>query len=90
METVQPIPAGRPYLLLISKKKITCHLVDFTVASDQRVKIKENKQIDKYLDDARELKRLWYLNETVIPIADGKLGTITENLKKKLDELEIR
>ena len=36
-----------------------------------------------YLDLARELKRLWNLKVTVIPIAFGELGTISRNFDKK-------
>ena len=32
--------------------------MDFTVPADHRVKLKENKKRDKYLDLARELKNL--------------------------------
>ena len=42
--------------LLVVKKKRTCHIVDFDVSADHRVKLKENKKRDKYLDLARELK----------------------------------
>ena len=35
----------------------TCPLVDFAVPTNHRVKIKESKRIDKYLDLARELKK---------------------------------
>ena len=43
---------------MINKKKKTCRIVDFAILADQRMKIKENKKKDKYLDLARELKRL--------------------------------
>ena len=32
----------------------TCHLADFTITTDDRMKIKGNKMIDRYLDLARE------------------------------------
>ena len=44
-------------LVLISKKKRTCHLVDFSIPADHSVKIKESKKIDKYLDLAGEMKK---------------------------------
>ena len=39
------------------KKKRTCRIVDFAVPAGHRVKLKENKKKDKYLDLARELKK---------------------------------
>ena len=38
------------------KRKKTYRLVDFAVPANHRLKIKEDEQIDKYLDLARELK----------------------------------
>ena len=61
------IPTRRRKLVLTDKWYRTCRLVDFVVLVKQRVKIKESKKIDKYLDLARELKkscgswqRRWY------------------------------
>ena len=51
------IAVGRPEREVINEKKRTCHLVYFIILVDHRVKIKENKKIDKYLDLARELKK---------------------------------
>ena len=39
---------------------------------------------------SRELKRLWNIKGTVIPIAVGTLGTDLNGLKKRLTEFEIR
>ena len=39
------------------KKKRTCKIVDFAVPVDHRIKLKECKMKDKYLDLARELKK---------------------------------
>ena len=42
---------------LINKKKRTCKIVDFAVPAVHRIKLTECEK--KYLDLARELKRLW-------------------------------
>ena len=42
------------------------------------------------MDFARELKKLWNMNVTVIAIAVGAFGTILNRLVKGLEELEIR
>ena len=77
-------PAIKPDLAFIKKGK-RCHLVDFVVVADHRVKIKE-----KYLDLARELKKLRNMKMTVMPILVGTLGTVHISLKKKsLEKLEI-
>ena len=44
IKTDHLIPARRPDLVLINKKERPCHLVDFAVPTDRRVKLKENKK----------------------------------------------
>ena len=51
---------------------------------DHRVKKKGNEKIDKYLDLARESKKLWNMRVTVIPIVVGALGMVPKNLEKGL------
>ena len=72
------------------QKKRTCKIVDFAVPADHRVKFKESEKKDKYLDLARELKKLWNMKVMYIPIVIGTLGTVTKGLLKGLDDLEIR
>ena len=62
----------------------------FAIPADHRVKIKDSRMIDKYLDLARELKELWNMMATVIPIVVGALGTIPKGLEKRLWKLEMR
>ena len=71
------------------KRKRTCRIVDFAVPVDHRVKLKECEKKDKYLDLARELKNLWNMKMTIIPILIGALGTATKGLVQGQDDLEI-
>ena len=59
IQTGHLIPARRPDLIMINKKKRTCKTVDFAVPADHRIKQKECEKKDKYLNLARELKKLW-------------------------------
>ena len=51
------ISVRRPDLIIIKQKKKICKIVDFAVPADHRIKMKECKRKDKYLDLARELKK---------------------------------
>ena len=64
----------------------------FAVPANHKVKLKENKKKDKYLDLARELKKnkLWNVKVTLIPIVIGALGTVTIGLVQGLEDLKIR
>ena len=43
-----------------------------------------------YLDLARDLKKLWNMQVTIIPIVIGVFGTVTKGLLKGLEELGWR
>ena len=62
-----------------------CKIVDIAVPADHRIKLKECKKRDNYLDLARELKKLWNIKVTIIPIVIGALGTVTKGLLKGLE-----
>ena len=52
--------------------------MDVAVLAEPRVKLKECKKRDKYLDLARELKKLWHMKVMIIPIVIVALGTVTK------------
>ena len=71
------------------QKKRTCKIVDFAVPADHWIKQKESEKKDKYLDLARELKKLWNMQVKIIPIVIGAFGTVTKWLLKGLEDLEV-
>ena len=54
------------------------------------MKIKESEKRDKYLDFAWELRKLWNMRVAVIPITIGAVEIVSKDLKRGLEELEIR
>ena len=60
------------------QKKRTCKVFDSTVPADHRIKLKEFEKNDKYLDLAREWKKLWNMLITIIPLGIGAFGTVTK------------
>ena len=87
---IKPNQTRWPDLMLISKKKRTRHLVNFSVPADYRVKIQESEEIDKCLDVFRELKK------TVEHERDGGTNcsyypwNSPKKLRKRREELETR
>ena len=80
-------------MLIDTPKKRTYHPVDFAVPADHRVKMKVIKRLNKYLDLARELKKLWNMKVTMISIVIGVLRdlrrfAVSETLVKK-HQLEL-
>ena len=71
------ITAISEYLVLINKKKITCHLIDFVFPAYIRLKIKENEKIDKYFYLVKEQKKKKKnVRVTVILTVVGAFGTV--------------
>ena len=64
--------------------------MDFTVPADNREKIKESEKRNKHLGLARELRKMWNMRVTVIPIVISVLGVVPKDLEKRLEDLEIR
>ena len=62
--------------------QLCCHV-------DHRINLKECEKKDKYLDLARELKKLWNMKVRIVPIVIGALGTITKGLLKSLEDLGV-
>ena len=90
IQTDNLIPARRPDLIIINKKKKRiCKIVDFAVPADHRINLKKSEKKDKYLDIARELKKLWNMKVRIVPIVIGALATITKGLLKDLEDLEV-
>ena len=83
------ILARRPDLIIINKKKKNCKILYFAVPADHRIKLKECEKKDRYLNLARELKKLWNMKVSIVPIVTGAFGTVTEGVLKGLEDLEV-
>ena len=87
IQTNHLIPARKPDLVLIKKKEKErnfCHLRDFIVLAEYRMKMKDKEKIKKYFNFARDQENLWIMKVTVIPITVGTLGTVLKILEKIL------
>ena len=52
--------------------------MDIAVPADHRIKLKEFEKKGKYVDLAKELKKLWKMKVTIVPIMIGAFGTVTK------------
>ena len=87
IQTDHLIPAKRSDFIIINKKKR--EFEKLSILLSHRINLKESEKKDKYLDLARELKKLWNMKVTIVPIVIGALGTISKGLIKGLEELEV-
>ena len=63
--------------------------MEFAVQDDNRLKMKQFEKKGMYLSLARELRKLWNIKLTIIPIVIGAFGTGTKGLLKGLEYLEV-
>ena len=75
--------------VIIHKNKRNCHQVDFDDLGADQVKKKESKKTQKYLDLAKELKNLWYMTMTLMPLVNGPLRMLPKCFEKRMGGLEI-
>ena len=55
--------------------------MDFAFLVDHRVK-RKNENMDEFLDFARDLKKLWNMRVTVMPVVIGVLESFLKDLSK--------
>ena len=67
------------YQVLIKEKRIG-HRVDFAVQAT--LKVNESEMLDKYLDFAWELKKLWNIKRTMRLIVVGTFETVSSDLER--------
>ena len=82
IQTDHRIPVRSLNLELINKRKKEL-VIEWILLFQRRMKMKESKKINKYLDIARELKKLWLIKVSVIPIIVYALEAVCKGLKKK-------
>ena len=76
-------------MIVIDKKHYECQTIDFAMPYDIRVDDKEVEEIDKYLDLARKLKKVWNMKVTVVLLVAGVLCTPIKALQKRLETIGI-
>ena len=64
--------------------------MDFAVPTGNRVKLKESEKRDMYQDVAREVKKLWNMKVTAIPVVIDEFERVTKGLVQGLEDFEIR
>ena len=88
MSKIIIIPARRPDLIIINNKKKKKNLQNCRLCCPGWP-LKECEKKDKYLDLAREVKKRWNMQVTIMPIVISAFGTVTKGLLKGLEDLEI-
>ena len=89
--SIQPdhvIEARRPDLVVVDKER-SCKIIDFAVPADSRVEEREKDQIEKYQDLGRELRKIWNVKVTIVPLVVGSFGATPEQFGNRYKQIDI-
>ena len=89
IQTDHVIEAKRPDMIVVDKRNKCCKMTDFAIPYDSRIEEKEVEKVVKYQDLARELRKLRKMKTMVIPIVMGTFGTVSKDLKRRLENIGI-
>jgi len=85
VHTDREVTANRPDIIIKNKKEKTYTLIDVAIPADRNVVQKESEKKLKYKSLCIEIKRMWNLKCTIIPITIGATGIVTRSLRKNLE-----
>ena len=81
---------NRPDITLLQRGTKEWTLIDIAVPVDQHIIETEEEKVERYQDQAFEIKRIHRASEvTVIPIMIGALGTISKNAKTYYKQIDL-
>ena len=87
MHTDREVTANRQDIIIKNKKEKTCKLKDVAIPADRNAVQREAEKQLKYKCLGIEIKRMWDLKCTIIPIITGATGLVTGSLRKNLEPI---
>jgi len=79
IHTDREVTANIANILIKNKKEKTCTLIDVAIPADRNVVKKEAEKKLKYKSLCIEIKRMWNLKCTILPVIIGATGIVTRN-----------
>ena len=87
IHTDRNIKANRPDLIIKDSIRNKCTLLDVSIPADKNVSYKEFEKKSKYKDLEIEIRRMWKVNTTIVPIVVGALGLISNDFDQYTNEV---
>ena len=87
IQTSKPIGANRPDLIVKDIANKRALIIDISCPNDINVGRKEKEKIAKYQPLGAELRKLWGVECTVVPVVIGGLGAVTKDFNDHLTKL---
>ena len=81
IHTDRNVAANTPDIVLKNKKDKTCLLIDMTIPLDTNTSVKTMEKLNKYKELEIDVKWMWGLKTTTVPVVMGALGTIKKDME---------
>ena len=79
----------RSNIVVMGKNTTKCLINDVACPVDNNLILKRNKKLDNYSELRLEIARMWDKETLIVPIIIGRLGSISNDLKCNLKEIDI-
>ena len=89
VETAVKVDHNRPDIIVINRQDNEWIIVEFSVPWDKNVVLKEEEKVRKYIPLTKEIHKVHRVSTKIVPIILGSLGTVTNQLKGHLKELDL-
>ena len=90
IQTDRKLDHNRPDIVLVDKQSKSCLIIDVACPNDWRVESKQEEKVNKYLDLAFQIKKLWKMKRVkVVPIVIGALGTVPKKPEEHLTDINV-
>ena len=76
-------------MAVVDREENIWYVVDFAILMDYHVKEKEEEKIDKFINLAAEVRRLFRPKKVTVPIVFTALGTLPAKLSGSLKKVKI-
>ena len=92
IQTEKRIEHNKPDIVVLDKNKRVCPVIDVACPFDTSIQKKGQEKIEYYNDLKYEILKCWNKEVDkvmILPIVIGALGTVTNNLRKNLDKVDL-
>ena len=69
------------------KKKRTCQVIDMSISTERNTSLKTMEKLTKYKDLEIEIKKMWEMKPTTVPVIIGTLGLVKKGTENYIREI---
>ena len=87
VNTDRNISANRPDIIVKDRNKGSCLLIDMSIPTDRNISSKEFDKLSKYKDLEIDIRKMWKLRASTVPVIVGALGMIKKGTEHHISTI---